>query len=75
MGAGSLELNSLYFEGRGRIVSGMSALAGALIRRDYPSLTLWSDVYENVDHVDSFFPAAARGMRRFYARTHPFTAI
>ena len=75
MAAGELEIDNIYYEGRGQIVSGMMRLAGLLTTRNYPNLDLSCHVLEGVGHIDSLYPTLARGMRRFYAREHPFTAI
>lgn len=68
MGAGARELNNVFYEGWGQIVSGMSRLTGALTTRNYPSLTLWSDIYSRTGHIDSLFVTAAEGLRRLYAK-------
>ena len=75
MGAGALEIDNRYYEGLGKIISGMTRFAGLLGMREYPSLRMTCDVMNDVGHIDSLFPTVARGMRRFYAREHPFTAI
>ena len=75
MGAGALEIDNRYYEGLGKIVSGMTRFAGVLGMQNYPSLDMTCEVLHGVGHIDSLYPTVARGMRRFYAREHPFTAI
>lgn len=65
MGAGSLEIQDGFLEAKGKIVSGMTQLAGALASRNYPHLTMKTDIYEGMGHIDSFYAAVTKGLRRF----------
>ncbi|WP_179957774.1 alpha/beta hydrolase [Exilibacterium tricleocarpae] len=68
MGAGSRELNNIFYESLGLIVSGMSKLNGVLLARNYASLELFSDVYNDTGHIDSLFSNVAEGLRRLHPK-------
>jgi predicted alpha/beta superfamily hydrolase len=68
LGAGVLEASDGQFEGIGRIVSGMSHLAGKLSSRNYPGLKLVTEYHPGMSHVDVLGTTVARGLRTLYAK-------
>jgi len=68
LGAGVLETFDPILEGRGRIVSGMSHLAGVLSGRRYPGLKLVTEYHPGMGHTDVMGATVVRGLRTLYAK-------
>jgi len=68
MGAGTLEASDPFLEGIGKIVSGMSHLAGVLRGRRYPGLELTVEYHPGLSHTDVLGTTAARGLRVLYGK-------
>ena len=68
MGAGVLEASDPFLEGVGRIVSGMSHLAGVLGGRHYPGLKLVVEYHPGMSHVDVMGTSVVRGLRTLYSK-------
>ncbi len=67
MSSGALEMDSHFLEGIGKIVSGQVHLGGVLRGRNYPGLTLYSEIHQGLGHVDGVSTTLARGLRLLYA--------
>jgi predicted alpha/beta superfamily hydrolase len=68
LGAGVLETGDQFLEGIGRIVSGMSHLAGVLGSRHYPGLKLVTEYHPGMGHTDVMGTTVARGLRTLYGK-------
>ena len=68
MGAGVLEASDPSLEGIGRIVSGMSHLAGVLASRKYPGFTMTTEYHPGMGHTDVMGTSVVRGMRVLYPK-------
>ena len=68
LAAGVLEAGDGMLEGIGKIVSGMSHLAGALSARHYPGLKLVTEYHPGMGHVDVMGTSAVRGLRTLYGK-------
>ncbi len=68
LGAGSIEIGDRFFEGVGKIVSGMVHLAGVLAGRGYPGLEVVTEIHPGMSHVDVVGTVATRGLRVLYGR-------
>ena len=68
LGAGSLEIEDRFFEGTGKIVSGMVHLAGVLGGRGYPGLSVTTEIHPGLSHVDVVGTVVARGLRVLYGK-------
>lgn len=68
MASGTLEMNDPNLEGVGHVVSGMVRFGAALTARQYPGLTLRSDMLEGLGHDDGAGTTLVRGMRFLYAK-------
>jgi len=68
LGAGVLETSDPMLEGIGRIVSGMSHLAGVLNGRHYPGLKLVTEYHPGMRHTDVMGTTVARGLRTLYQK-------
>jgi predicted alpha/beta superfamily hydrolase len=69
MASGTLELADAYLEGLGKIVSGHAHFGGTLNARKYPSLKLYSEMHQNLGHIDVAPVVIARGLRLLYPKT------
>ena len=68
MGSGSLEIDDAFLEGVGQIVSGQTRLTGLLRSRNYPTLSLYSEIHHGLGHTDAASTTLARGLRLLYTR-------
>lgn len=68
MASGVLEAPDPLLEGIGKIVSGMSHLAGVLAGRKYPGLSLTVEYHPGMGHTDVMGTTVVRGMRVLYPR-------
>jgi predicted alpha/beta superfamily hydrolase len=68
LGAGVLEAGDQFLEGIGRIVSGMSHLAGVLGGRHYPGLKLVTEYHPGMGHSDVMGTTVVRGLRTLYPK-------
>lgn len=68
LGAGVLETGDGFLEGIGKIVSGMSHLAGVLGGRHYPGLKLVTEYHPGMGHTDVMGTSVVRGLRTLYAK-------
>ena len=68
MAAGMLETNRAYDEGMGKCVSGMAEFSGMLASRNYPGLSLLTEMHPGLGHSDGGAATFAIGLRRLYAR-------
>lgn len=55
-------------EGTGRIVSGMTHLAGPLAGRNYPGLKMVTEVHQGMGHTDVMGTSVVRGLRSLYGK-------
>ena len=67
-GAGGLEIQDQFLEGTGRIVSGMTHLAGVLTGRRYPGLKMVSEIHPGMGHGDVMGTSVVRGLRSLYGK-------
>ena len=68
LGAGVLETGDPLLEGIGRIVSGMSHLAGVLSGRRYAGLKLVTEYHPGMGHTDVMGTTVVRGLRTLYGK-------
>lgn len=68
LGAGVLETSDPFLEGAGRIVSGMSHLAGVLSSRRYAGLKLTIEYHAGMGHTDVMGTTVVRGLRALYGK-------
>jgi predicted alpha/beta superfamily hydrolase len=68
LGAGVLETSDPDLEGVGRIVSGMSHLAGVLAGRHYAGLKLVTEYHPGMGHTDVMGTTVVRGLRTLYGK-------
>lgn len=68
MAAGMLETNRAWEEGVGKVVSGMAEFSGILASRNYPGLSLITEMHPGLGHSDGGGATFAIGLRRFYAK-------
>lgn len=68
MAAGMLETNRAWEEGMGKVVSGMAEFSGILATRNYPGLSLITEMHPDLGHSDGGAATLAIGLRRLYAR-------
>ncbi len=68
LAAGSLEAGDGFLEGVGKIVSGMSHLAGVLTGRQYPGLKLVIEFHPGMGHADVVGTSVVRGLRTLYPK-------
>lgn len=68
MASGTLEMNDPFLEGIGHIVSGQARLGAALTSRNYPGLTLRSEMLQGLGHGDAAGTALVLGMRFLYEK-------
>lgn len=68
MAAGGLEAGDGMLEGIGKIVSGMSHLAGVLAGRRHPGLKLVTEFHPGMGHSDVMGTSVVRGLRALYGK-------
>lgn len=68
LASGGLEATDQSLEGIGKIVSGMSHLAGVLAGRHYPGLKLVVEYHPGMGHVDVMGTSVVRGLRTLYSK-------
>lgn len=68
LAAGVLEAGDPLLEGIGKIVSGMSHLAGVLGSRHYAGLKLVTEFHPGMGHTDVMGTSVVRGLRTLYAK-------
>lgn len=68
LGAGGLEAGDGMLEGIGKIVSGMSHLAGVLGGRQYAGLKLVTEFHPGMGHSDVMGTSVVRGLRTLYGK-------
>ena len=68
MAAGMLETNRAWEEGMGKVVSGMAEFSGMLASRNYPGLSLITEMHPGLGHSDGGAATFAIGLRRLYTK-------
>lgn len=68
LSSGTLEIDSPFLEGIGKIVSGQARLGGLLRSRNYGGLKLYSEIHQGLGHTDVVPTSVARGFRLMYAK-------
>ncbi|MGB5587645.1 MAG: alpha/beta hydrolase-fold protein, partial [Gammaproteobacteria bacterium] len=68
MASGTLEIGTAYYEGTGKTVSGMAALAGTLTARGYPGLRISTGMHQGLGHSDAAAATLAIGLRTLYPK-------
>ncbi|WP_157976453.1 alpha/beta hydrolase [Parahaliea mediterranea] len=68
LASGSRELADPYLEGVGQVASGQARLGGVLQSRNYPSLTLHSEIHQGLGHLDVIPVSYARGLRLLFGK-------
>lgn len=68
LASGTLEMDSPMFEGMGQIVSGQIRLSAALRGRNYPSLTLVTEMHQGLSHYDNTGTTLNRSIRLLYGK-------
>jgi predicted alpha/beta superfamily hydrolase len=71
LAAGGMEMQGKLFEAVGRIVSGMAHFAGVLRSRNYPGLTLVTEIHPGMSHGDVMGTSVVRGLRSLYPPAKP----
>lgn len=65
-GAGGLEAQHPTYEGVGEIMSGMLRLGGLLAGRNYPGLSMTTEIHAGMSHGDVMGTVVVRGLRVLY---------
>ena len=68
LAAGVLEASDPQLEAIGKIVSGMSHLAGMLATRKYPGLKVTIEYHPGMGHTDVMGTSVVRGLRSLYSK-------